>query len=102
MSWGSSEFSGETSDDSDFDQAGVAFVAASGDEGAPADLAGGLAQRPGRRRHVAHLELEQCLVQRDRLERQRRRPQRLRAATVIPDRRGDPDIDGASHPRRRL
>ena len=36
MSWGGSEFSGETSDDSDFDHAGVAFVASSGDEGAPA------------------------------------------------------------------
>ncbi len=36
MSWGGSEFSGETSYDSDFDQAGVAFVASSGDEGAPA------------------------------------------------------------------
>jgi hypothetical protein len=36
MSWGGSEFSGETADDSDFDQAGVAFVASSGDEGAPA------------------------------------------------------------------
>jgi subtilase family serine protease len=37
MSWGGSEFSGETSYDSDFDQAGVAFVASSGDEGAPAE-----------------------------------------------------------------
>ena len=36
MSWGGGEFSGETSDDSDFDQAGVAFVASSGDAGAPA------------------------------------------------------------------
>ena len=35
MSWGGSEFSGETEDDSDFDQAGVAFVASSGDDGAP-------------------------------------------------------------------
>jgi hypothetical protein len=37
MSWGGSEFSGETSYDSDFDQPGVAFVASSGDEGAPAE-----------------------------------------------------------------
>ncbi len=37
MSWGSSEFSGETSDDSDFNAPGVAFVVASGDTGAPAD-----------------------------------------------------------------
>jgi hypothetical protein len=38
MSWGSSEFSGETSDDSDFSAPGVAFVAASGDSGAPAEF----------------------------------------------------------------
>ncbi len=37
MSWGSSEFSGETSYDSYFDAPGVAFVVASGDTGAPAD-----------------------------------------------------------------
>jgi fibronectin type 3 domain-containing protein len=37
MSWGSSEFSGETSDDSYFDAPGVAFVVASGDSGAPAN-----------------------------------------------------------------
>ena len=37
MSWGGSEFSGETADDSSyFDQPGVAFVASSGDSGAPA------------------------------------------------------------------
>jgi subtilase family serine protease len=36
MSWGGGEFSGETADDSYFDQAGVAFVASSGDSGAPA------------------------------------------------------------------
>jgi Domain of unknown function (DUF4082)/Fibronectin type III domain len=36
MSWGGSEFSGETADDSDFSKAGVAFVASSGDDGAPA------------------------------------------------------------------
>ena len=37
MSWGGGEFSGETSYDSTyFDQAGVAFVASSGDAGAPA------------------------------------------------------------------
>ena len=37
MSWGGSEFSGETAYDSQyFDQAGVAFVASSGDAGAPA------------------------------------------------------------------
>ncbi len=37
MSWGGSEFSGETSYDSTyFDHAGVAFVASSGDSGAPA------------------------------------------------------------------
>ncbi len=37
MSWGGSEFSGETTDDSTyFDQAGVAFVASAGDAGAPA------------------------------------------------------------------
>ena len=37
MSWGSSEFSGETSDDSYFNAPGVAFVVASGDTGAPAE-----------------------------------------------------------------
>ena len=37
MSWGSGEFSGETSYDSDFSVGGVAFVVASGDTGAPAD-----------------------------------------------------------------
>ena len=38
MSWGGSEFSGETTDDSTyFDKAGVAFVASSGDSGAPAE-----------------------------------------------------------------
>jgi hypothetical protein len=36
MSWGAPEFSGETSYDSDFSRAGVAFVASSGDNGAPA------------------------------------------------------------------
>jgi subtilase family serine protease len=36
MSWGGSEFSGETSYDSHFSRAGVAFVASSGDSGAPA------------------------------------------------------------------
>ena len=35
MSWGGGEFSGETSYDSDFSKAGVAFVASSGDSGAP-------------------------------------------------------------------
>ena len=35
MSWGGGEFSGETSYDSDFSKAGVAFVASSGDNGAP-------------------------------------------------------------------
>ena len=35
MSWGGGEFSGETADDSDFSKAGVAFVASSGDNGAP-------------------------------------------------------------------
>ena len=35
MSWGSGEFSGESSYDSDFSHAGVAFVASSGDSGAP-------------------------------------------------------------------
>ena len=35
MSWGGGEFSGETGDDSDFSHAGVAFVASSGDNGAP-------------------------------------------------------------------
>ena len=102
MSWGGSEFSGETSYDSDFDQAGVAFVASSGDDGAPALVAGGFAERSVRRRDGPDLEREQCLVERDRLERQRRRPQRLRVATVIPERRGHADVDGASHPGRRL
>jgi subtilase family serine protease len=37
MSWGTSEFSGETSYDGDFSAAGVAFVVASGDSGAPAE-----------------------------------------------------------------
>jgi len=36
MSWGGGEFSGETTYDSDFSQAGVAYVASSGDAGAPA------------------------------------------------------------------
>jgi len=36
MSWGGSEFSSETAYDSYFDHAGVAFVASSGDSGAPA------------------------------------------------------------------
>ena len=35
MSWGRGEFSGETSLDSDFSHPGVAFVASSGDNGAP-------------------------------------------------------------------
>jgi subtilisin-like proprotein convertase family protein len=35
MSWGANEFSGETSFDSDFSKAGVAFIGASGDSGAP-------------------------------------------------------------------
>ena len=37
MSWGGGEFSGETAYDSYFDHAGVAFVASSGDDGAPAE-----------------------------------------------------------------
>jgi len=36
MSWGGGEYSGETADDASFAQAGVAFVASSGDSGAPA------------------------------------------------------------------
>ena len=35
MSWGGGEFSGETAYDSHFSQAGVVFVASSGDSGAP-------------------------------------------------------------------
>jgi hypothetical protein len=35
MSWGGGEFSGESSYDGDFSKAGVAFVASSGDNGAP-------------------------------------------------------------------
>jgi hypothetical protein len=35
MSWGGGEFSGQTSSDSHFSRAGVAFVASSGDNGAP-------------------------------------------------------------------
>ena len=36
MSWGTGEFSGESAYDSEnFDEAGVAYVAASGDSGAP-------------------------------------------------------------------
>ena len=35
MSWGGGEFNGETSYDSDFSHAGVAYVASSGDQGAP-------------------------------------------------------------------
>jgi hypothetical protein len=35
MSWGGGEWSGEASYDADFDQPGVAFVASSGDSGAP-------------------------------------------------------------------
>ncbi len=35
MSWGGGEFSGENADDGDFSHAGVAFVASSGDNGAP-------------------------------------------------------------------
>jgi hypothetical protein len=37
MSWGGSEFNGETSYDSDFNHAGVVYVAASGDSGPPAE-----------------------------------------------------------------
>ena len=36
MSWGGGEFLGESAYDSYFDHAGVAFVASSGDSGAPA------------------------------------------------------------------
>ncbi|MGP0063104.1 MAG: DUF4082 domain-containing protein [Isosphaeraceae bacterium] len=36
MSWGGGEFAGETADDGDFSKARVAFVASSGDDGAPA------------------------------------------------------------------
>jgi hypothetical protein len=38
MSWGSGEFPGETAYDSSFSVSGVAFVAASGDSGAPAEF----------------------------------------------------------------
>ena len=103
MSWGGSEFSGETAYDSDyFDQPGVAFVASSGDDGAPAVVAGGFAERSVRRRDGPDPRRGQCLVERGRLERQRRRPQRLRVATVLPERCGDADVDGASHSGRRL
>ena len=76
MSWGGSEFSGETSYDGDFSKAGVAFVASSGDSGAPISwpaaspnvlAVGGTALTLGVRRG---------LVERGRLERQRRRAER--------------------------
>ncbi len=102
MSWGSGEFLGETGYDSYFSQAGVAFVASSGDAGAPASWpaaspdilsVGGTALTPRR---------GQCLVERVGLERQRRRPERLRVAAAVPERRRDADLVGASDPGRRL
>ena len=102
MSWGSSEFSGETSDDSYFNAPGVAFVVASGDTGAPAEWPAASPNVLGVGGTSLTLEQQRRLGQRDRLERQHRRPQRLRAATVVPGRRGDTDLDGAGHPRRRL
>ena len=69
----------------------MAFVASAGDYGAPASwpaaspnvlAVGGTALTLGTR---------QRLVERDRLERQRRRPQRLRVAAVVSERRGHPD-----------
>ncbi len=102
MSWGGSEWSGETSDDGDFDQSGVAFVASAGDEGARRGVAGGLAERSRCRRDRPHFDFEQCLLQRDGLERQWRWAERLRVATVIPDRGRHPNVDGAGHSRRCL
>ena len=102
MSWGGSEFSGETSYDSDFSAARRRLRGGLGRQRRPGRVAGGLAERPGRRRHVADAEQQRRLGQRDRLERQHRRPQRLRAATVVPGRRGDDRHHDAGHPRRRL
>ncbi len=73
MSWGGSEFSGETGYDSSyFVQAGVTFVASSGDAGAPAEwVAAAAAPAPTSRNR-------------------------------LPEGCGDADVVGASHPGRRL
>ena len=76
----------------------MAFVASSGDDGATDLVAGRLAERPGRRRHRADPRRQQYLVERGRLERQRRRPERLRAATGLPGRRRDPDDSKRANP----
>ena len=103
MSWGGSEFAGETAYDTQyFDQAGVTFVASSGDDRCARRVAGGFTERSVRRRDGPDPRPGQCLVERGRLEWQRRRPQRLRVATVLPEWCGDADVVGASHPGRRL
>ena len=80
MSWGTSEFNGETSYDSYFTTPaghnGVTFVASSGDSGAT-ELAVGGVQRSGGRRNDAHAQLLRRLLQRNGLERQRRRHQQI-------------------------
>ena len=82
MSWGSSEFSGETSYDSVFaSYPNVTFVASAGDSSAaPRGMAVGVALRPGGGRHepIRHHKRQRDHLQiRERLVRRRRRRQRL-------------------------
>ena len=58
MSWGASEFSGETTYDSDFDESGVAFVASAGDDGGTGLMAVGVAERFVHRWNGVNLELQ--------------------------------------------
>ena len=88
MSWGGSEWSGETAYDSYFTTPGVTFLASSGDTGAAGLLSLGFAQRGLRGRHDARAERAEQLQQRIRLERQRRGRQRRRAAAGLPGGRG--------------
>ena len=81
MSWGGSEFSGETSYDSDFTtpagHAGVSFFVSSGDDGAPASYPAASPNVVSVGGTTLYLERQQ-LQQRIGLERQRRRTEQLR------------------------
>ena len=98
MSWGASEFSGETAYDSVFTTPGVTFVAGSGDYGRRPPVAGLVPQRPGGRGDNTPSQHQWKLPGRDRLVRQRRRHQHDRAGTQLSSlgpvhrRRSTPDV----------
>ncbi len=102
MSWGGGEFSGETGYDSYFSSGRRGVRGVLGRRRRARLMAGGFAGRSVGRRDGPPLGRGQCVVERVRLERQRWGTERLRVATVVPERRGHADVVVASHPGRRL